>query len=119
MGGRIASHVLADPAHPLPGIRGLVLLGYPLHPPGQPDRPRIAHLPHLATPTLVVQGSEDPFGTEDEVRQAFGTVPAPVEWLIVPRGDHSFKVPRRAGPTMDEVLQRLYDTVAAFVHRAP
>jgi predicted alpha/beta-hydrolase family hydrolase len=119
MGGRIASQVLADPAQPLSAVRGLVLLGYPLHPPGQPDRPRIAHLPHLATPTLVVQGSEDPFGTEDEVRQAFGTVPAPVEWLIVPRGDHSFKVPRRAGPTMDEVLQRLYDTVAAFVHRAP
>ena len=68
MGGRIASQVLADPAQPLSAVRGLVLLGYPLHPPGQPDRPRIAHLPHLATPTLVVQGSEDPFGTEDEVR---------------------------------------------------
>jgi uncharacterized protein len=119
MGGRIASHVLADPAHPLPGIRGLVLLGYPLHPPGQPDRPRVAHLPHLATPTLVVQGSHDSFGTEDEVRQAFNAVPAPVEWLVVPGGDHSFKVPRRAGPTMDEVLQRVYDTVAAFVRRAP
>jgi uncharacterized protein len=118
MGGRIASHVLADPAHPLPGIRGLVLLGYPLHPPGQPDRPRVAHLPHLATPTLVVQGSHDSFGTEDEVRRAFDAVPAPVEWLVVPGGDHSFKVPRRAGPTMDEVLQRVYDTVAAFVRRA-
>jgi predicted alpha/beta-hydrolase family hydrolase len=118
MGGRIASHVLADPAQPLPGIRGLVLLGYPLHPPGQPDRPRIAHLPHLATPTLVVQGSHDSFGTEDEVRRAFDAVPAPVEWLVVPGGDHSFKVPRRAGPTMDEVLQRVYDTVAAFVRRA-
>jgi uncharacterized protein len=119
MGGRIASHVLADPAHPLPGIRGLVLLGYPLHPPGQPHRPRVAHLPHLATPTLVVQGSRDSFGTEDEVRQAFDAVPAPVEWLVVPGGDHSFKVPRRAGRTMEEVLQRVYDTVAAFVHRAP
>jgi uncharacterized protein len=119
MGGRIASQVLADPAKPLSAVRGLVLLGYPLHPPGQPDRPRVAHLPHLATPTLVVQGSEDSFGTEDEVRQAFGAVPAAVEWLIVPRGDHSFKVPRRGGPTMDEVLQRVYDTVAAFVQRAP
>jgi len=119
MGGRIASHVLADPAHPLPSVRGLVLLGYPLHPPGQPDRPRIAHLPQLATPTLVVQGSVDSFGTEDEVRQAFRAVPAAVEWLIVPGGDHSLKVPRRAGPAIQEVLQRVYDTVAAFVHRAP
>jgi uncharacterized protein len=116
MGGRIASHVLADPAGCQPGVRGLVLLGYPLHPPGRPDRPRVAHLPHLATPTLVVQGSRDPFGTEDEVRQAFRAVPAPVEWLIVSGGDHSFKVPR--GPqTTSEVLQQVYDAVGAFVHR--
>jgi uncharacterized protein len=117
MGGRIASHVLADPGHLLPAVGGLVLLGYPLHPPGQPDRPRVAHLPNLATRTLVVQGSHDAFGTEDEVRQAFRAVPAPVEWLIVPGGDHSFKVPRGAGQTANDVLQRVYDAVAAFVRQ--
>jgi predicted alpha/beta-hydrolase family hydrolase len=116
MGGRIASQVLADLAHPLPVVRGLVLLGYPLHPPGQPDRPRVAHLPHLATPTLVVQGSRDPFGTEQEVREAFAAVPAPVDWLIVPGGDHSFKPPRAGGQTGREVLALIYDAVAAFVH---
>ena len=100
MGGRIASHVLSDPSRPLPDVVGLVLLGYPLHPPGQPTRLRTAHLPQLATPTLVVQGSDDTFGTEQEVRGAFAVVAAAVDWLIVPGGDHSLEgaAPRRAVP---------------------
>ena len=72
MGGRIASQVLgaATPSSTSssswdsPNIAGLVLLGYPLHPPGQPDKLRTAHLPTLRTPTLVVQGSRDEFGSE-------------------------------------------------------
>src|SRR5687767_9027203 len=56
MGGRIASHI-ADRA----GVRGLVCLGYPFHPPGQPHRLRTAHLRELRTPTLIVQGTRDPF----------------------------------------------------------
>src|SRR4051794_14026503 len=83
MGGRIASQVLASrssdtatdwdsPAGPdSPRVGGLVLLGYPLHPPGQPGKLRTAHLPQLTTPTLVVQGSRDEFGGEAEVRSAF------------------------------------------------
>jgi predicted alpha/beta-hydrolase family hydrolase len=94
-----------------------VLLGYPLHPPGRPDRLRAAHLPELRTPTLVVQGSDDTFGTEQEVRGAFAAVPAPVEWLIIPGGDHSFKVPRRGGPSQADILQQVYDTVAGWVRR--
>jgi predicted alpha/beta-hydrolase family hydrolase len=116
MGGRIASHVLSDPATQLPGVGGLVLLGYPLHPPGQADRPRTAHLPQLGTPTLVVQGSHDAFGTEHEVREAFAAVPAPVDWLIIPGGDHSFKV-RRGGHSQGDVMQQVYDTVAGWVRR--
>ena len=119
MGGRIASQVLTDPANRFPAVGGLVLLGYPLHPPGQPDRPRTAHLPQLETPTLVVQGSNDAFGTEQEVREAFAAVPAPVHWLIIPGGDHSFKV-RRGGPSQADVLQQVYDTVAGWMHgRSP
>jgi uncharacterized protein len=114
MGGRIASHVLSDPARPLPYVVGLVLLGYPLHPPGQPDRLRTAHLPLLGTPTLVVQGSHDAFGAEQEVREAFAAVPASVDWLIVPGGDHSFKV-RRAGRTQAEIFEDVYATVARWV----
>jgi predicted alpha/beta-hydrolase family hydrolase len=118
MGGRIASHVLSDPARPLPSVVGLVLLGYPLHPPGQPDRLRTAHLPLLGTPTLVVQGSHDAFGAEQEVREAFAAVRASVDWLIVPGGDHSFKV-RRAGRTQAEIFEDVYATVARWVHGRP
>jgi predicted alpha/beta-hydrolase family hydrolase len=114
MGGRIASHVLSDPARPLLDVVGLVLLGYPLHPPGQPDRLRTAHLPLLATPTLVVQGSHDAFGTEEEVRGAFAAVPASVAWLILPGGDHSLKV-RRGGRSQVEILEDVYATVARWV----
>jgi predicted alpha/beta-hydrolase family hydrolase len=118
MGGRIASHVLSDPTRPLLDIAGLVLLGYPLHPPGQPDRLRTAHLPLLGTPTLVVQGSHDAFGAEQEVREAFAAVRASVDWLIVPGGDHSFKV-RRAGRTQAEIFEDVYATVARWVHGRP
>jgi alpha/beta hydrolase family protein len=67
MGGRIASHLAAagDEA------RGLVLLGYPLHSPKQPEKLRTAHLPRLSLPTLIVQGNRDPFGTPDELRVHF------------------------------------------------
>lgn len=62
MGGRIASMV-ADEA----GVGGLVCLGYPFHPPGQPDKLRVTHLEDLRTPTLIVQGERDAFGTREEV----------------------------------------------------
>ena len=65
MGGRIATQVAAaDAALP---VAGLVLLGYPLHPPGQPDRLRDAHLPVVGRPMLFVQGTRDTFGTPDEL----------------------------------------------------
>ena len=116
MGGRIASHVVAADAPP-DGVTGLVLLGYPLHPPGQPEKLRTAHLPALRTPTLVVQGSRDEFGSDDEVRAAFEVVPAAVEWHVVPGGDHSFKIPRSTGRSQADVTGEVYDAVAAWVHR--
>jgi predicted alpha/beta-hydrolase family hydrolase len=116
MGGRMASHVMASDAPP-PGVEGLLLLGYPLHPPGQPQKLRTAHLPALRTPTLVVQGSRDEFGGDEEVRAAFAVVPGPVAWHVVAGGDHSFKVRRNAGRSQAEVLGEVYDAVAAWVHR--
>jgi predicted alpha/beta-hydrolase family hydrolase len=113
MGGRIASQVLAS--DDAPAAQGLVLLGYPLHPPGQPEKLRVAHLPSLRTPTLVVQGSRDEFGGADEVRSAFGVVPATVEWHVVAGGDHSFKVRRDAGSSQADVFNAIYDRVAAWI----
>jgi predicted alpha/beta-hydrolase family hydrolase len=127
MGGRIASQVLgattpsstSGSGWDSPNVTGLVLLGYPLHPPGQPDKSRTAHLPTLRTPTLVVQGARDDFGSEAEVRRAFEAVPAPVSWHVVPGGDHSFKVPKSAGTSQADVMTGIYDAVARWIEGLP
>ncbi len=99
MGGRIAS-MLAD-AH---GVRGLFCLGYPFHPPGRPEKLRVSHLEALRTPSLIVQGERDPFGTRAEV-QSYPLSPAiTLRWL--PDGDHSFKPRKSSGHTKAENLQR-------------
>lgn len=110
MGGRIASHVAAEGGLGAPG--GLVFLGYPLHPPGNPERRRDAHLPRIAEPMLFVQGSRDPFGTADEIRSL---LPALQRATLheINEGDHSFKVPKRAGD-QEAVLASLFDTVAGW-----
>jgi hypothetical protein len=71
------------------GVRALVCFGYPFHPPGKPENLRIAHLEKLRTPTLILQGTRDAFGTPDDVR-AYPLSPAiRVAWTE--RGDHSLK----------------------------
>jgi predicted alpha/beta-hydrolase family hydrolase len=129
MGGRIASQVLAGSTSagstwgpPSGGlvtevgrIIGLVLLGYPLYPPGKPQQRRTAHLGALRVPTLIVQGARDAFGTATEVAETFAVCPAAVQIMRVEGGDHSFKVPGDAGPqrTVDE---RIRDAVAAWIN---
>jgi predicted alpha/beta-hydrolase family hydrolase len=82
-GGRQASLALAQD----PGLAGaLLLLSYPLHPPGKPDRPRSAHLPDLRIPTLFVHGVRDPFGTVAEIERARASIPARTELLTVESG---------------------------------
>ena len=88
MGGRMASRV-ADES----GVRGLVCLGYPFHPPGKPAQLRTAHLETLRTPALVVQGTRDPFGTPDEVAGYRLAPSIRVHWIE--DGDHSL-APRKA-----------------------
>ena len=68
MGGRIATHLAAATDADALGVAGVVLLGYPLHPPGKPDQLRAAHLSRIRVPMLLVQGSRDPFGTPEELR---------------------------------------------------
>ena len=76
-------------------IAGLVLLGYPLHPPGRPDQRRDKHLPAIKRPMLFVQGSRDTFGTPAELTPILSTLePRPV-LHVVDNSDHSFKLARR------------------------
>jgi hypothetical protein len=108
MGGRMAS-LVADEA----GVRGLVCLGYPFHPPGQPEKLRTAHLEALRTPTLIVQGTRDPFGTREDVAGYRLSPAIRIAWME--DGDHSL-VPRAAsGRTAAQNLAAAIDEVAAFV----
>lgn len=104
MGGRIASQVAASqPAD----IDGLVFLGYPLHPPGRPDKLRSEHLPKIKAPMLFVQGSRDAFGTKPEIEALIKKLKLPAELYSIEGGDHSFKVPKSAGPQEDIYTQAM------------
>jgi predicted alpha/beta-hydrolase family hydrolase len=84
MGGRIAS-MIADEMN----ARGLVCFGYPFHPMGKPERTRTEHLAALATPTLILQGTRDPFGTPTDVARYQLSPSIDVNWLE--GGDHTVK----------------------------
>ena len=101
MGGRIAS-MLADEVRPA----GLLCIGYPFHPVGKPEQTRIAHLKELRTPTLIVQGTRDPFGTREEVA-TYKLSPA-INILWMEDGDHDLR-PRKSvsGFTMRDHLATL------------
>jgi uncharacterized protein len=114
MGGRAATHVAADDVD-LP-VRGIVLLGYPLHPPGRPDKPRDAHLPQVRRPMLFIQGSRDTFGTPSELKPILGTL-SPLPTLhTVDGGDHSFKVGGRdAKARQSAVFAEIQDAIVEWV----
>jgi predicted alpha/beta-hydrolase family hydrolase len=119
MGGRIASMLAALPDFDVP-IRGLVFLGYPMHPPGKPAALRTEHLTRIACPMLFVQGSRDPFGSEEELRplvKALGRKRGcgGAELHVVAGGDHSFKVPKKGHPPQPEVHGAIEDAVARFI----
>jgi predicted alpha/beta-hydrolase family hydrolase len=82
MGGRMCSMVVGDADDPLPA-KGLVLISYPLHPPGKPESLRVEHFPRLTVPCLFVHGTRDPFATPDELVRWTATIPGPVthEWI--------------------------------------
>lgn len=112
MGGRIATHLAAQGVDHL---RGVVALGYPLHPPGKPDQLRTAHLPAIRVPVLVVQGERDAFGTPDELRPILSGLAAPVTLHLVAQGDHSLTVPKSAGTSQQDVFATVLDTIAAWI----
>jgi uncharacterized protein len=112
MGGRIASQVAAGDVGEL---AGLVLLGYPLHPPGRPDRLRAAHLREVRTPMLFVQGSRDAFGTPAELQPIIEQIGRRAELYVVEGGDHSFKVPNSAGIRQQDAYHAIQDRIANWL----
>lgn len=114
MGGRIASQVAAADGT---GIDGLVFLGYPLHPPGRPDKLRAEHLKDIRAPMLFMQGSRDAFGTPDEIRAILKQQKIKAEIYEIKGGDHSFKVPKSAGMSQEEVYEKVMDEIEAWVRQ--
>jgi predicted alpha/beta-hydrolase family hydrolase len=111
MGGRMATHLGAQG---LDGLLGIVALGYPLHPPGRPDKPRTEHLPSIRVPVMIVQGERDTFGTPDELQPVIATMKTTVTLHVVPGGDHSLTV---RGRKKDEAFTHVLDVVARWLIR--
>jgi|ERR1700693_232788 len=111
LGGRIASMV-ADRA----GVRGLVCLGYPFHPPGKPERLRTKHLEDLRTPALIVQGTRDTLGSREDVAGYRLSPSIRIAWIE--DGDHSFKPRASSGRTearnLSEAITCVRDFLAGF-----
>jgi predicted alpha/beta-hydrolase family hydrolase len=110
LGGRIASHVAA---HDGRAIAGLFFLGYPLHPPGNPEKRRDAHLPLIREPMLFVQGSRDAFGTSSEIAALIPSLQQ-ATLHVVPDGDHSFNV-RGSAAVKKAVLESLVEVVGQWI----
>jgi len=108
MGGRLATQLAAQGAP----IGGVFALGYPLHPPGKPDQLRVAHLPAITVPMLIVQGERDPFGTPRELEPVIAAMHTRVELEVVAGGDHSLAV---RGRPSDELYDSLTARLSAWI----
>ncbi|MCA0418306.1 MAG: alpha/beta hydrolase [Proteobacteria bacterium] len=115
MGGRVASMV-ADELFESGRIDGLLCLGYPFHPPGKPEQLRTGHLVELKTPTLIVQGTRDEFGTREEV-STYRLSPA-IDILWLEDGDHDLKPRKRvSGFSAADHLGTMAGAVSAWAGR--
>lgn len=110
LGGRLAS-LIADEQE----VAGLICLGYPFHPPGKPERLRNAHLQVLRTPTLICQGSRDPFGSREEVSGYTLSPVIRIHWLE--DGDHGFRSRKSSGRTERENWNEAMDAIIDFIAR--
>ena len=112
MGGRIGSQVAAAGSSE---ISALVFLGYPLHPPGNLEKMRDAHLPEIKAPMLFLQGARDAFGTTAEIRAVINKHKLKATLYAIEGGDHSFKVPKSVGLTQEQVYELVMDEIARWL----
>ncbi len=117
MGGRYCSLAVGDEQDPLGplGALGLLLLGYPLHPAGKPEKLRVEHLKRITIPTLFVSGTRDALGAQPELRKAARRVKGRVAWHWIESGDHGFKPLRSSGLSVEDVLADMAQASAAWV----
>ena len=112
-GGRMTSQ--AQAAQPLAGVRGLVFVGFPLHPPGKPGVERAKHLAQVDVPMLFLQGTRDELADLDLVRSVVTPLGERATLHVVEAADHSFHVLVRSGRNDAQVLQELADAATAWI----
>lgn len=108
-GGRMTSTAQAEA--PLPGVRGLVFLGFPLHPPGRPGDSRAEHLAQVRIPMLFLQGDRDDFADLKLLKPVLKRLGDRATLHLLEGGDHSFHVLKRSGKTADDVMRELLDAM--------
>src|SRR5213595_3986027 len=111
-GGRMTSTAQAE--EPLPGVRGLVFLGFPLHPPGRPGDARAEHLARVQIPMLFLQGTRDDFADLKLLTPLVQRLGARATLHLVEGGDHSFHVLKRSGRTDADVMGEIADAIAEW-----
>ena len=112
MGGRIGTHLAAEGAD----ISGVVLLGYPLHPPGRPEKIRDAHLYETEVPLLFVEGTRDPFCPLETLAGVREKLPKS-ELFVVEDGDHSLKVRKSSGRSTQEAWSEAVDVIVEWMRK--
>jgi len=112
-GGRMTSQ--AQAATPMPGVAGLIFLGFPLHPPGQPSDARGAHLSDVEIPMLFLQGSRDEFATLALLEPLAAALGTRATLRLFDDADHSFHVPARTGRKDSEIRTELADAIADWI----
>jgi predicted alpha/beta-hydrolase family hydrolase len=118
MGGRYCSMVAGAPETPVPAL-GLLLLGYPLHPAGAPERLRTEHFPRLTMPVLFVSGDRDALAGREALERAAKAIPGPVTFHFIDGADHGYRVPKGRGRTAGEVLAEVAEVSTVWVAGLP
>ena len=114
-GGRMTSQAQAKA--PLPGVRGLAFLGFPLHPANRPSQDRAAHLFDVHIPMLFLQGTRDALAARDQIEPVCENLGGRATLTLFENADHSFHVPARSGRTDAQIRGEMLDALASWIDR--
>lgn len=114
MGGRVCSQVVGDADDPVPAM-GLLMLGYPLHPAGKPERRRDEHFPRLRCPVLFVSGTRDALAPKAELTRSARRIKGDVTFHWLESADHGFRPLKSSGRSIDDVLVEVAETCVTWV----
>jgi hypothetical protein len=114
MGGRYCSLIVGDEEVPVPAL-GLLLLGYPLHPAGQPDRLRVEHFPRLRVPCLFVSGTRDSLAGRDALTQAAKAIKGQVAFHWLESADHGYRPLKASGRTLSDVVAEVAEVSVDWI----